>query len=146
MSRCTRHQSCNKPHSKSTFTPVWRLVTWSDYHVTFLCIAVDLETSTIKFHSFRNGQTVTPFFAFFSQHVIDQTVDSQHSWGLLSEWMIHELKIVGHFTSTDPENFKNATHPLRFLWNLVCLSDFVSWFQICQFFQHRPSRIEVMSV
>jgi len=27
--------------------------------------------------------------------------------------MIHEFKIVGHFTSTDPENFKNATHPLK---------------------------------
>jgi len=28
--------------------------------------------------------------------------------------------------STDPENFKNATHPLRFLWNLVCLQNFFS--------------------
>jgi len=55
----------------------------------------------IEFHYFHNGQTVTPLFAFLSQHVIAQTVGSQHSWGLLSEWMIHEFKIVGHFKSTD---------------------------------------------
>ena len=46
-----------------------------------------------KFNCFHNGETLVPFFPFFSQHATNRTVDSL--FFPFGEWAIHELTNSG---------------------------------------------------
>jgi len=47
------------------------------------------------FHCFHKVQTTALFFSFFSQHVINCTVDNQYSGDIFNEWVLHELTNAG---------------------------------------------------
>jgi len=55
-----------------------------------------------------NAVTPNKFMSYYTQYFQRRGIEGSAAAN-------PELTHLGHFTSTDPENFKNATHPLRFL-------------------------------